>query len=149
MSIISSINYDPAASVSKSTATLLAMTALDTTNLRITFTAPQSRVLVRLQGVITGATTWPQVLFGVLDGATVVARIVPKMTINGTSLATTLGVAEVLFTVSGLTPGNSYTWDAAYGVDLAVASTNIRYGGPDNATESDAFGAFVFEVWNA
>lgn len=150
MSLISVINYDPAVAVAKSTAATLAMTPIDSTNLRMTFTVPTARVLVRLQGVLTGATSYPQTLFGLMDaGSVVVSRVAPKVSQNGTALTTTHAVAEALFVVSGLTPGASVTWDAAYGVEVAVASSNLRYGGPNNATANDAWGAFIFEVWYA
>src|SRR5438477_11956779 len=56
---------------------------------------------------------------------------------------------EASYVITGLTPGQSYTWDAAYGVEIIVAASGLKYGGPDNATADDAFGAFVFEVWEA
>jgi hypothetical protein len=125
------------------------MTAIDTTNLRSTFTVPASgRVLVRLQGTLHGATTFPQILLGVLEGATVRGRVAPAGMINGTALATTFLTVEGQFMVTGLTPGASLTWDAAYGVETLVASTGLKYGGPNNTTANDAFGAFLFEVWD-
>ena len=141
--------YDPAAAVTKACTAALAMTALDTTNLRATFNAPANgTVLVRLQGTITGAATFPQILLGVMSGATVVERMAPKAVVGGTALATTMMDVEALFLVTGLTPAAAQTWDAAYGVEFAVASSNLRYGGPNNTTASDAFGGFVFEVWS-
>jgi len=150
MTLLAGTLYDPASSVSESTTAALAMTALDTTNLRLTFTAPASgRVLVRLQGVLHGATTFPQILLGVLEGATVKGRIAPAGMKQGTDLATTFLTVEGMFLVTGLSAGTSYTWDAAYGVETAVASTGLKYGGPNNATADDAFGGFAFEVWSA
>lgn len=141
--------YDPTTSVSKSTAAALAMTAIDTTNLRIGFTVPSSgNVLVRLQGTLHGATTFPQILLGVLEGATVRGRLAPAGLLNGNLAATTFLTVEAMFVVTGLTPAASLTWDAAYGVETAVASTGLKYGGPNNTTAGDAFGAFIFEVWS-
>lgn len=141
--------YDPAVAVTKSTATAIAMTALDTTNLRNTFTAPASgRVLVRMRCVVHGATTCPQLLLGVMDGATVVARAAPSLN-AGNITAVSLVVAEVAFVVGSLTPGASVTWDAAYGVETVVTGTAIKYGGPNNATANNAFGGFAFEIWDA
>lgn len=140
--------YDPTVAVSKATTSLLALTAIDTTNLRITFTAPASgKVLVRLGGVLHGATTFPQILLGVLDGATIQGRVAPIGALGATALATTQLAAEGQFLVTGLTPSNSYTWDAAYAVQTVVASTGLKYGGPDNTTTNDAFGAFRYEIW--
>jgi hypothetical protein len=150
MSLLAAATYDPAVAVTKATTAALAMTALDTTNLRLTFTAPGSGcVLVRLQGTLHGATTFPQILLGVMDGATVAGRTAPKVTLSGTALATTFAVAEGLFVVSGLTPAASLTWDAAYGVETLVAATGLKYGGPNDATANNAFGAFIYEIWAA
>lgn len=140
--------YDPAVAVTKATTAALAMTALDTTNLRIAFTVPASgSVLVRLAGVLHGATTFPQILLGVLEGATVRGRVAPVGAPSGTALATTLMPVEALFPVTGLTPAANLTWDAAYAVETLVAATGLKYGGPNNTVANDAWGAFVFEVW--
>ena len=150
MACLGAINYDPASAASKSCATRIAMTALDTTNLRITFTAPTNGcVLVRLRGLVTGASSLPRIMLGVLDGSTVRLRMAPTGSLVGTNNTTTLLQQEVVGVISGLTPGNSYTWDAAYSVDVLTASTNIRYGGPNDASGNDAFGGFIFEVWSA
>lgn len=150
MALLAGTLYDPAAAVSKSTTAAIALTALDTTNLRLTFTAPASgKVLVRLQGNLHGATTFPQVVLGVLEGSTVKGRIAPAGLVNGNLAATTFLTVEGLFVVTGLTAGASLTWDAAYGVETAVASTGLKYGGPNNTTANDAFGGFAFEVWAA
>lgn len=148
MSVLASSAYDPAVAVNKETSALLAMTAIDTTNLRVKFKAPvNGSVAVRLKGQATGAITAPRLLFGILEGATVKARMTPFGAVQG--LGSTSQIAqEANFLITGLTPGVEYTWDAAYGVEVAVASTSLRYGGPNNATVSDAYGAFSFEVWS-
>jgi hypothetical protein len=149
MGLLASATYDPAVAVSKATIAALAMTALDTTNLRLAFTVPSTgRVLVRLQGTLHGATTFPQILLGVLEGATVRGRVAPAGLVNGNLAATTFLTVEAQFPVSGLTPAANLTWDAAYGVETLVASTGLKYGGPNNTTANDAFGAFIFEIWN-
>lgn len=143
--------YDPAAagSVATTTGTGLAMTAMDTTNLRLTFTVPANgSVLVKMRGTIQGATTFPQVLLGILEGATVKARVVPIGGLKATALATSQMTVEALFVVSGLTAGASLTWDAAYGVETGIAATAIRWGGPNNTTTNDAFGGFAFEIYD-
>jgi hypothetical protein len=149
MALLGACLYDPAVAVNKATTALLAMTALDTTNLRIAFTVPASgRVLVRLQGTLHGATTFPQIQLGVLEGSTVRMRR-PPMLGGGNLAATTLMCAEAVAVVSGLTPSASLTWDAAYGVETIVAATGLKYGGPNNTTANDAFGGFCFEIWSA
>lgn len=143
--------YDPATAVNKVATAVTAMTAFDTTNLRITFTVPASgKVLVRLGGgALLGATTFPQVLLGVLQGSTVSGRVAPQTTLAGTAIATTFATPEVMFTVPGLTPGAGLTWDAAYAIEV-VGGTNAvyRYGGPNNTTTTDAAGGIYFELWS-
>lgn len=150
MALLAGAHYDPAGAVTANTTAALAMTALDTANLRLTFTAPANgKVLVRLRGTIHGATTFPQILLGVLEGATVRGRQAPLGALKATALATAQMTVEAMFTVSGLTAGQSYTWDAAYGVETLVAATGVKYGGPNNATANDAFGGFLYEIWQA
>lgn len=149
MALLGAINYDPASAVTKACTARLAMTAFDTTNLRITFTAPANGiVMVRMCGVELGATTLPSILFGILESATVKGRVVPIGAIAGTTLATTYVTQEAVFLVSGLISGNSYTWDASYGVEILATSCNIKYGGPDNNSGANAWGGFQFEIWS-
>ena len=149
MSLLGARLYDPPVAVTKSTAAALAMTALDTTNLRISFTVPANgSVMVRLCGTVHGALTFPQILLGVMEGATVKGRVAPHADIGGTALATTMVNCEALFVVTGLTPGASLTWDAAYGVETLVASTGLKYGGGNDATANNAFGGFAYEIWD-
>lgn len=141
--------YDPTTAVSKATTAALAMTALDTTNLRINFTVPSNgAVMVKLQGTLHGAATFPQILLGVLEGSTVRGRVAPAGMMNGTAVASTFLTVEGLFVVPNLTPGANLNWDAAYGVETLVASTGLKYGGPNNTTANDAFGAFCYEIWS-
>lgn len=140
-------NYDPATRVLKPVDPRIAMTALDTTNLRLSFTAPASgKVWVRLGATweIAGTSNGPVVSLGILDGATIRFR---RAAHDGAALGTQLRVLEGL--VTGLTPGNVYTWDMAHSVVIADAGANdgLQYGGPNNATSDDAAGAAIFEIW--
>lgn len=150
MGLLAGVCYDPAAAVAKATSALLALTALDTTNLRLNFIVPANgAVMVRLRCAVSGASTEPVILLGVLQSSTVIARQTPLGAIRGTAVTTTHTVQEALFTVSGLTAGASLTWDAAYAVQVLFAGTNIEYGGPDNSTANNAWGGFQFEVYTA
>lgn len=154
MGLLAGKNYDPATAVAgttKSTAAALAMTAIDTTNLRNAFTVPASgKVFVYLAVSTAGATTFPQILLGVLQGSTVIHRQIPMTGSTPATVATTTPLKwEAGFTVDGLTPGANLTWDMAYGVETGVGSTGLRYGGPNNTTATDAWGAAVFQVWEA
>jgi hypothetical protein len=150
--LLGSAHYDPGTAATASINALVAMTALDTTNLRLTFTAPSSgNVYVHMRGVVTGttvatgATEW-----GVLDGATVRFR---QRGIGGQNNPATLAandqsVYDASGLVTGLTPGTSYTWDAAYCVKATQTSGTVSWGGPNNTTANDAWGGFAFDIWN-
>jgi hypothetical protein len=147
---LGAVLYDPASAATKSLTALLAMTALDTTNARITFTAPASgKVRWRIAANSHANTAWGELLLGILDGATVKARSSAMQYRDGTSAATTFTVMEASGLITGLTPGNSYTYDAAYGVETAFTGGSLKWGGPDNTTANDAFGALVYEIWAA
>lgn len=148
MNLLAAKLYDPAVAVNKATSALLAMTAFDTTNLRLAVTVPaHGMVRFRIRCALSGATTFPQVLLGVLNGATVVGRQVPLAALPGTALATTNVPLEADFIATGLTPGAA-NFDAAYGVETLVGATNIKYGGPNDTTANNAWGAFSFEAYD-
>ena len=148
MNLLGSANYDPAAAVSKATSSLLALTAVDTTNLRLAITVPShGKVLFRMKCAITGATTLPGILLGVLNGATVLGRLSPQMFSGTQDRATENTYCEAEFIATGLTPG-AMNVDAAYAVQVVVASTNIKYGGPNTNAGANAWGGFVFEAWD-
>jgi len=145
MSLLSCTNYDPSTAVIKSTSSTIAMTALDTTNLRLGVIVPSSgNIMVRLKTVLHGSTSVPTILLGILEGSTVRGRGVPMGQVTAPSASTMVAV-ETVFTITGLTAG-SHTLDAA---QTAVTSTGIKYGGPNDASGNDAFGAFVYEIWSA
>lgn len=146
MSLLASVLYDPAVAVSKVTDAHIAMTPLDTTNLRLSFVVPaHGSVRIRMQCVAHGSTSVPMVLLGVMSGSTVVAR----QPANAVGIAVATWPQRLLaeFVISGLTPG-PVVWDAAYGVEVAIASTAIKYGGPNDTTTNNAFGGFAFEAWD-
>jgi hypothetical protein len=150
MNLLGAANYDPVGgAVSKVTTSLIAMTAFDTTNLRISFTVPShGMVHVRMSCVHHGSTTIAQVLLGCLETATLRGRAAPSPMILGTAIAAALVKLEVAFTITGLTPG-AVSWDAAYGVETAASAGGaIKYGGANNTSGNDAFGGFNFEIWD-
>ena len=149
MAILGAVLYDPAVAVTKGTVAS-AMAVFDTVNARITFTVPSSgRVLVRIVCVVHGATTFSSILLGVMNGSTVVGRVCPIGGIKATAVATAMVTQEATFVVSNLTPAASLTWDAAWGIETFVASSLIKYGGPNDTTANNAFGALQFEIWEA
>lgn len=148
--LLNAINYDPATLVTHATSSALVMTPFDTTNLRVTFAAPPTgRVLVRIRVPLAGSTYAPGVLLGLMDTTGIVVMRSLATTVGYTGNASVPYPMEVQFVISGLTAAQSYTWDAAYGVEFPVGSTSLRYGGPNDATANNAYGAFLFEVWEA
>src|SRR5688500_8779101 len=100
MACLGAVLYDPAVAVTKGSAAS-ALAAFDTTNARIVFNAPASgRVLVRIQCVVHGATTFSTILLGVLEGATVKGRVCPIGGLKTTAVATAMVVQEASFVVS-------------------------------------------------
>lgn len=146
--VLAATMYDPATEVFISlSGGQFAMTAFDTTNLRLTFTAPTSgRVRVKLALAARKSLTADSfhVFLGVLDGSTVKVRI---PCFHG-PLTSNVGTISADAVVSALTPGQSYTWDAAYGSEDSLTGA-IAYGGPNNATEQDASGGFYYEISEA
>lgn len=148
MNLLGAILYDPAVAVSKATSALLATTAFDTTNLRLAITVPShGMVRFRLACTVVGATTVPVVLLGVLNGATVIGRATPEDFPGTMNAATQTTRCYAEFIATGLAAG-AMNCDAAYAVQVIVASTNIKYGGPNTNAGGNAWGAFCFEAWD-
>ena len=150
MALLAGKLYDPVSAISKACTSLLAMTAFDTTNLRLNFTVPASGiVMVREACVLHGGTVQASVLLGILEGSTIKGRMAPMGVLKtSTGVATALVLLESVFLVTGLTPAANLNWDAAYSVETIGSNMNIKYGGPDNTTANDAFGGFAFEIWS-
>jgi hypothetical protein len=147
--------YDPASiATTASLASLLAMTAVDTTNLRVTFNTPasgpgSSKVLVRCRAVAHGSTSIAMGQIGILDGSTVKLRM-PAIGISqiGALLATDFQPWDGAGLVS-VSPNTTYNWDLAYGVESVAAATALKWGGPNDTTADNASGAAIIEVWRA
>lgn len=147
--LLNAINYDPATLVTVATSTATVMTPFDTTNLRLSFSAPPTgRVLVRVRVPMGGSSTGPSVMLGIMDGTTILMRTVPTH-VGYAGQTNTVYALESTFAITSLVSGQTYTWDAAYGVEYPVSGTSFRYGGPNDTTAYTAYGAFQFEVWEA
>lgn len=148
MNLLGAKHYDPGTAASAATTSLLAMTAFDTSNLRIALTAPAHgflRFRIVVTCVNTAAAGMPAVLLGVMNSTAIIGRASP---INVILTATAnRGVAMTVdFIVGGLS--GSYNFDAAYAVQVVQASTGFKWGGPNDTTGNDAWGAFVFEIYD-
>ena len=148
MNLLAGTLYDPAVAVTKATTAGTAIAAFDTTNLRLTGTVPPSgKIYWKLKSALHGAATYPQVLLGVMSGASVVARAAAMF--GGGNLATTTICAIWAEGIITGTPGAAFTYDAAWACETGVASTGIKYGGPNDTTVNNAFGGIAFELWDA
>jgi hypothetical protein len=148
VNLLGAVLYDPAGAVTKNTTAGQVMTAFDTTNLRLAITVPaHGFVRIKIMCAIHGATTYPAILLGVMDGATIRGRVAPQQSLGGTATATAFVCCYADFVIGGLTPG-AMNLDAAYGVETGVASSGIKYGGANDTTVNNAFGGFSFEVWD-
>lgn len=132
--------YDPATTVLKLISTL-SFTALDTTNLRVTFTAPASGVVeihFGAWGSNNGVNSnGPNI--GVLQGSTVIALSgYQGMSVAGSQF----GPIAVTRRIAGLTPGASYTWDLAAASSQSGPNVAVQYGGGNDGTACGP--AFLF-----
>lgn len=153
--LLGAVCYDPGTAASKSMTSLLALTKLDAgSNLSITFTSPGTTTwfFYRIRVVYTGASsTFGSAILGLLESGTPVpgTRVTPKRSAPAAVLAGTKTVLDASGVFTGLSAG-SHTLDAAYGVQLASsASGALKCGGPDDSTPNNAWGAALFEIWQA
>lgn len=141
--------YDPATLATKTITAGVAMTAFDTTNLRVTFVATTTKVRVKMWSTARSSSTSSNEVvpfLGILDGSTIRLRKACSLAKPGGVTGSVVGIsAEGLIT--GLTIGNTYTFDLAYGHENSTATGQLAYGGPNNATTGDAAGQTGFGIW--
>lgn len=120
-----------------------ALADVDATNLKVTFVAPPSgSVLIRLNatGYLDAVTA--EMRWGLREGSTTVAG--PATVLSGGYGAgggndwTSITRA---FYVTGLTPGQSYTYKWGWLDSTGASAVHLRYGG--------VYGPAVMEVWSA
>jgi hypothetical protein len=130
-------SYNPATSTTTST-TSSTPSDVDATNLAVTFIAPASgKVRVKLTAAQSAQTT-SRGMWTLREGSAEVAGVAQAM-----SIATTVLRATASMLVTGLTPGQSYTWKWAFWSGDNTLSVSVRYGGTGaNAT----YGPAVMEV---
>lgn len=117
----------------------------------VTFTVPNSGKVKAIARLVLrhGGTSAVAFLIGILEGTKVVAR---KAAMAGplfaTQAANAMAGIEVDFTITGLTPGASLTWQVAFsgetGTDL---NTKLQKQGLDDAIADNAAGNNSLEIW--
>lgn len=131
------VSYNPGTIASYST-TSATPVAVDATNLAATFTAPSSgTVLVKMSGLNSQSTSTNYTMWTLLDGATEVTGARVQVVAS----STTQDFRIVATTVSGLTPGASYTFKWAWLVSNTATTARIYAGG--------VAGNAIMEVWAA
>ena len=128
------------------------ITALDSTNLVVTFIAPPSgNVLVELVGWVVGAATVGTIILGVVSTTSSPGTLVGVSGLAYNSSTTTAadnkGIAYMKQLFTGLTAGTAYTWymGAAYGTAVhtmvaqgATTNTTVPTGAPFSITVTAA-----------
>lgn len=119
-------------------------TAIDTTNMTVSFTAPQSgRVLVRLTAMMWLSTTASPLVWGLLLHRT--STVVGATSMIGTGAASEQGPYSVVLPVSGLTPGTSYQYDWAFATKTSGDTAQTVAQG---SSAAGSYSPAVMEVWS-
>lgn len=121
-------DYTPVGSTSTTT-TSITLVAVDATNLSVTFVAPDSgKVKVTLEAMSSRAAALTATVWGVIDDAGTPNVMLDNLSCN---VVTTTLVAHMRSgQVTGLTPGQSYTWRFAHRAQ--AAGTALTNYGPHN-----------------
>lgn len=128
--LLAATYYDPGSVVVKTEAGVT-FVAADTTNLRATFTAPASGIVIARFGV-NSFNSGGAAMLGLLSGSTVVAA----------AQGVRDGFSTISKKISALTPGASYSFDLAYCTN-GTGSTILQYGG---GLSSAGYGPAFVEV---
>ncbi len=140
--ILASAYYNPSGgTVSKTTTSTL--TAIDTTNLRATFTAPASGNVIVKVGIGRCNPNNCNPHLGVLDGSTTKGTAIMAPS-NGEAVRP----AYASFKITGLTPGNTYSYDLAIVDSNAISHATFQYGFT-TSNLADGTGPAFIEVWSA
>lgn len=138
------VSYKPATETVAS-ATSTSLVDVDATNLAITFTATTSAVDVVLEGTSMNDTAVAATIWGLRSGTTEVGeqRLVNWATNSPSGTPRTR--VRTAFRVSGLTPGNSYTYKWAYRTTAGTAY--LGYGTSTGTGTSLSYGPAIMEVY--
>jgi hypothetical protein len=143
--LLSRVSYAPSVLASDAV-TGTTPTALDTTNLTISFVAPASGdVLVRLSGRVATATAGDSAIWCLLDHTahTLVGVLLP---VNDYTQLIECSAAQL---ITGLSPGTTYQYDWAMAAGASVAVTLYVQGATTVATGTSIGSPATMEVWAA
>jgi hypothetical protein len=130
-SVLGCVYYDPGSAQNKTT-TSSSGVAMDTTNLRISFVAPSSGAVECVGGAYAGAAV--QGAFVIMESSTIKGGL-----LSGSTVMPTYGRCKI----TGLTPGNTYTYDL--GIASASGGTfSAKYGG--GAVPASGYGPAWFLI---
>lgn len=155
MSILKLVNYAPSTGTNLN-ATSTTNAAVDSTNLTFTFNAPASgNVVVMMSGLIVLADSSvnayvTKLLLTTHGGTTQVpnSSVHGFQSVNNDGSNRSLLSNTFLFYVTGLTGGNSYSWDLSYVAQNVASNATINYGASvvANANEYGPVSMVVFEA---
>lgn len=130
------------------------LTALDTTNLVVTFIGPPSgAVMVRLQALVKQTAAAKSCYFGLVSTTGSPGTLAPGSIVGlaNVSVATPADFGPLTIMdqlITGLTPGTSYTWYFAASCTTATDTTIIPQGSTTN-TATPTGAPAMMEVWAA
>lgn len=145
--LLTSARLDATSETFKST-TSTSLVTIDTANLSVTFTAPASgAVLVIGEGFFQQNNAATRVYCALLDTT---STYIPQSSRRMSTIATAFR-QMYRARMTGLTPGNSYTWRWAWAVDNASFQALLYYGGGTSGASFNLFssGPATMEVWSA
>lgn len=141
--LLQSTYYNPGTSVTASTTSIYSVGGwvdVDATNMSVTFTAPASgSVLVKANCVGDCSSGTNYHMWALRDAGGTMADTGCSMMRNTSSLQ-----MNKTWKITGLTPGNSYTYKLAFAVS-AAATANLYFGGGN----TNPNGPGILEVWGA
>lgn len=130
-------NYDPGAAVTQNNSTTT-YAALDTTNLRATFTAPSSGIVVVEIGCFLVPNAGVQAALAFIEGATFRGGFLGQTTVVGYHFAKKR--------LTGVSAG-SHSYDLAFASTVGATSVSVKYGGGD--PEAGGFGPAHIAVYSS
>jgi hypothetical protein len=123
--ILAYVGYAQGTDTTLHAASTNTMTAMDATNVKVTFTAPASGNVLVECSVLHDLNTAGNTFWGLLDGGgSTVAQV---FAINQGTGGAFADYRTAKFVVTGLTPGNSYTYKFAH---RCTSGTTNAYSGP-------------------
>lgn len=119
--------------------TSTSVVAIDTTNLRLTFTVPNSgKVIIRVGGPLESGAAYQRLNFAIMNGASVVRESAVRFQEAGTGVPGPWWV-QADWRITGLAPGATISYDMAWR-NMTAANWMYLSHGP-------TYGNILMEAW--